>query len=1079
MIEEKKVFKLLNNYISKEGQVSIQKESYNHFINFGIQDIVNNDNRIEINNDKIIYTVNIIDVQVDRPYIFDSNRKIKYVTPNECRLRDITYCGIVTITVIERLFDLDKNLIEEKIHTKIPICNIPMMLQSCKCNLYNNNKELLVKAGECKYDNGGYFIINGKERVLVAQERINYNTVYIFDQKSTSKYKYISEIRSMDIILGKSSLIQVKLLKNSNNIVISIPNIKEDIPLGLLLIAYDYKLEDIINIFGNHIGNKLIYDIPTNNDNEMITNKEDAYEYISKFSVQVLSKEQINDYITNILYKEMFPHIKGDNNIKNREYILYMTKLLLKIINGKIKSNDRDHISNKRCEVAGILVHELFRTIWKRTIKNLQINLVKRQDFKLIFSRINNISQSIKQCFATGNWSIFKNTFVRTGVSQILNRLTYSATLSHLKRLVIPIGKEGKNTKIRQIHSSQYGYVCPSETPEGHSSGVVKNFSLLVKISNYIDNEQIMSSIKDIELLGTTTKLLLNGNIIGYTDNYEYVINKLKEKRLNNLIHYSVSISYCPYLNEIKLYSDSGRMLRPLFSTKNLVTNNDLDKYDWDELVSMNKIVYLDSNEIENAYIAMFESDITNEHLYLEIHPCTMLSVCSSIIPYPDHTQSPRNTYQSAMGKQAIGIYSTANNVRTDTSVQQLIYPQKPVVYTTTSNDMGMCEMGSGINCIVAICCYTGFNQEDSVIINKSALDKGLFRSYVYKTITTIEKNINNNSYERICVPDNCIRNNSNCYSKLDNDGLIKVNTQINIGDVIIGKVLHISKNNTIEQKDISIIIKQGETGIVDKVIKTTTIDGYTLIKVKIRSLRIPEVGDKFASRAAQKGTCGMIFPSHDMPFTDSGMVPDIIINAHCIPSRMTINQLLECIGAKSGVQKGKFRDCTPFSNNSTNIINKLQTELKECGFSDDGNEYMYNGFTGEKFKTKIFIGPTYYQRLKHLVEDKIHSRNRGNVQSLTRQPLEGRSRDGGLRFGEMERDCMISHGVSTFLKERLFDMSDPYDIPICRNCKQIIAESDRCHICKSFDISRKNIPYAAKLLFQEIMALGIKLDIS
>tara|TARA_Y100000389_G_scaffold45982_1_gene40856 strand:+ start:160 stop:3384 length:3225 start_codon:yes stop_codon:yes gene_type:complete len=1074
MLSEKNIFKLLSKYIQGTGQADIQLSSFNHFINFGLQSIIDNDNRIEIDiQGKFKYIVEMYDIHIDKPTILDNNRNIREIMPNECRLRDMSYTSNIYITIIEKKCSISGEILDKKVHTRILIAQIPMMLQSCKCNLNNMIVKERVKHGECKYDKGGYFIINGKERVLVAQERINYNSVYTFSQKTTSKYKYITEIRSMDVIRGKSSLIQLKLLKSNDAIMMTLPNIKDDIPLSVVLLAYDYPIDKLITEVGKEDANRLMH------NNIGICTKEEAYQHITSSSVQLVSEENVDEFMNELLYKNMFQHIQKNNNTKNVEFIVYMLQLLLKTMNNELEVNDRDHISNKRCEVAGILVNDLFRSVWKRFIKNIEQQLMKRQDIILVLSRVNSITQGMKQCFSTGNWSIFKNTYVRTGVSQILNRLTYSSMISHLKRLVIPVGKEGKNTKIRQVHCSQYGFVCPSETPEGHSAGIVKNFSLLTIVSNNVCNSNIEDIIERVISDTGETKIIMNGLIMGSVNNYKEVLMKLYKYRDSKIIPFSVSISYHDILDEIQIFSDFGRMLRPLFRVDNMPKNEELIKYSWNELVDMNKIVYLDSNEIENQVIAMFTKEINDETTYVEIHPSMMLSVCSSIIPYPDHSQSPRNTYQSAMSKQAIGIYSTANNLRTDTSVHQLLYPQKPLVRTSPSEAMNMSEMGSGMNVVVAICCYTGFNQEDSIIINKSALDKGLFRSYVYKTISTIEKTINNSSYEKIKIPNVNIRISSNCYTKLDDDGLIKVGSKVTTGDVIIGKTLHISKNNEVIEKDCSVFIKQGESGIIDKVIKTTTNDGYNLIKVKIRSLRIPEVGDKLASRAAQKGTCGMVFNQQDMPFTESGIVPDIIINAHCIPSRMTINQLLECIGAKSGVCYGKFRDCTPFSKNSTNIIKYLQSQLTGCGFSDSGNEVMYNGFTGEKFKTTIFVGPTYYQRLKHLVKDKIHARNRGNVQSLTRQPLEGRSRDGGLRFGEMERDCMISHGVSTFLKERLFDMSDPYNVNVCRRCKQIVAEEGRCHICKGFDISNKNIPYATKLLFQEIMALGIKVAIS
>jgi len=1070
MISENGLFELINKYMKEYGPGNIQLESFNHFIMYGIDKIINQHYKVENDNDKFKYIVEFKNPIVENPYVIEEDRSVNMVTPNDCRYRDLFYEGILCVDIHEKKIDKSNIILEHKIHKRYILGRIPVMLHSIKCNLYNKSETYLQKCGECMYDKGGYFIIRGKERVLVAQERINYNIPYVFEQKRTSKYSYVCEIRSMDKI-GKSSMVLIKLSK-TNILYVTVPFVKEDIPLGILLKLFNFSEEEL-----SVIPKDFLIKIKQTFDNYTI---EEAKEYIIENSIQIIPDDHKEDFINNLIKNEIFPHLNLTIH-SNKQYLLYMIQLLILTIMKKIEPNDRDHISNKRCEVAGILMYDLFKSLWKKLIKNLEQMLIKRCDVLTLLSRINYITQGFRQCFSTGNWSIHKNTYVRTGVSQILNRLTYSATISHLKRLVIPVGKEGKNTKIRQIHNSQFGYICPSETPEGHSAGVVKNFSLLTRVSNHIKHDDVLSIIKPIvkDCSKGSFKIMLNGIIIGFTDDHNHITNQFLELRNNNLLHKDISISNNEIKKEILLYSDGGRLLRPLIDVNNFITDDDIQNYTWNQLVQLNKIVYIDSYEIENKVVSMFShKEVLPNSDYAEIHPCLMLSVCSSIIPYPDHTQSPRNTYQSAMGKQAIGIYSTANNLRTDTVVHELIHPQKPLVFTKPSSYMNFNEMGSGSNVIVAICCYTGFNQEDSVILNKSSIDKGLFRSYVYKTITTTERRINNSSFEKICIPDLEIRNKTNCYTKLDKDGLIKINEKLNVGDVIIGKITSKNKNHITTSTDVSISVKQGETGVVDKVYKIRTPDGYDIIKVRIRSLRIPEVGDKFASREAQKGTCGMVFPKEDMPFTSSGIVPDVIINPHCIPSRMTINQLLECIGAKSSVINGEFRDSTAFSNNSTNIINKLQSELEKCGYNNTGNEVLFNGFTGEKIKSTIFIGPTYYQRLKHLVKDKIHARDRGHVQSLTRQPLEGRSRDGGLRFGEMERDCMISHGLSTFLKERLYDMSDPYTISVCKHCKQIIAHENKCHICNKYDIANKKIPYACKLLFQELITLGIKINI-
>ena len=385
--------------------------------------------------------------------------------------------------------------------------------------------------------------------------------------------------------------------------------------------------------------------------------------------------------------------------------------------------------------------------------------------------------------------------------------------------------------------------------------------------------------------------------------------------------------------------------------------------------------------------------------------------------------------------------------------------------------------MVSGITAIVAVATYSGFNQEDSILLNQAAIDRGLFRSFAYKTIVAEEKKRSANSYENIGIPPKEIRCKSYNYQKLDSSGIIYEGKKVLAGDVIIGKIITKSQKSSGEQCiDNSIVVKTGEEGIIDKVFITTTPDGYRLVKIKIRNLRIPEIGDKFASRHAQKGTCGMILRTEDMPFTEDGTVPDIIINPHAFPSRMTINYFLEALGSKSAIHKGIERDCTAFSESSTNIINHLYKELGDLGFNSNGYETMSSGYTGEQLSAKIFVGPVYYQRLKHLVGDKIHARDYGNVQSLTRQPLEGRSRDGGLRFGEMERDCMISHGVSGFLKERLFDMSDSFAINLCDKCGQITTSTTECHVCQHDVVKPTAIPYACKLLFQELGAMGIKI---
>lgn len=472
---------------------------------------------------------------------------------------------------------------------------------------------------------------------------------------------------------------------------------------------------------------------------------------------------------------------------------------------------------------------------------------------------------------------------------------------------------------------------------------------------------------------------------------------------------------------------------------------------------------------------------------HCEIHPSMILGICASIVPFPDHNQSPRNTYQSAMGKQAMGIYVTNYQVRMDTLANILYYPQKPLATTRSMEYLRFRELPAGQNAIVAILCYSGYNQEDSVIMNQSSIDRGLFRSLYFRTYMDQEKRIGMTTMEEFEKPtrEHVLRLRHGTYEKLDDDGLIAPGTRVSGDDIIIGKTKPIPEDSTeMGQRtgshtklDASTPLKSTETGIVDQVMLTTNHEGVKFVKVRVRSTRVPQMGDKFASRHGQKGTIGITYRQEDMPFTCEGITPDIIINPHAIPSRMTIGHLVECLLSKVSTLEGSEGDATPFTDVTVEAISEA---LKKHNYQQRGFEVMYHGHTGRKLTAQVFLGPTYYQRLKHMVDDKIHSRARGPVQILTRQPVEGRSRDGGLRFGEMERDCMISHGVAQFLKERLFDASDAYRVHVCDLCglmaiASLSKNSFECRSCKNTtQISQIHIPYSMKLLVQELMAMSI-----
>lgn len=1085
---------------------NIQKESFDHFIHHRLQSIIEEEPCIDVHLEKGgRVRVSFSQVYVDYPYIVDEKRQIKYIMPNEARLRDLTYSSTISVDVHIEEYVGDQ-LMSERILPKVNIARIPMMIGTSKCNLYTKTLEERCMLGECRYDSGGYFIIKGKERVLITQERGNLNNIYVFQQKPASKFQYSAEIRSTSEENGHSVLLSMRYYPCNHRITIVLPYFTQEIPLGHILLVLGQTTEGVQRMFqhivdgdDHHI--RLVYKTILR-DMQMMGTVDHASNEIANLIVHSMIKESRTQYVHQILHNDILPHLGITSTSADKvKFLMYMLNKLLQTVMGRRPEDDRDHLNNKRFETAGYLVSELFRALYKRFVRMIEPQVLKKHDVATIINRTSIITQGMKTCFATGNWGIPKSNYIRCGVSQILSRLSYNGTISHLRRILIPIGKEGKNSKIRQIHNSQYGFICPSETPEGHSSGIVKNFVLLARVSPRMDSSHVQNILEDhfgSEILkdstssssttpcskteGTSyTHIFVNGRWFGDValPPSEF-IQRFRLLRRHKIIPFFVTIHYDEVLRSISIYSDDGRILRPLWNLRDYdwptIAKVLSERMEWTQLVEEEYIVYVDSNEIEYAWIAMWPEDVTPKHEFMEIHPVMMFGVCVNIIPYVDHIQAPRITYQASMGKQAIGVYATNNDVRCDTVVHCLQYPERPIVQTHMSKLLDYEKLPSGNNLIVAIACYGGFNQEDSVIFNQSSIDRGVFRCFTYRTIMAEEKKRNNNSHEIIEFPDLGIRNGLYNYDKLDPRGVVRVGMYVGPNDVIVGRTVNTQKKGLSQKTDNSVVIRNGEEGYVDRVFESVTPDGYLIIKVKIRFLRIPEIGDKTASRSAQKGTIGMVFRQEDMPYTTEGIVPDIIINPHCIPSRMTINQLLECIAAKSAVVEGRTVYSTPFSKHSHDIVDTLMDNLHTSGFQRHGNEVMYNGFTGEMFQSEIFIGPTYYQRLKHLVASKIHARDHGSVQSLVRQPLEGRSKEGGLRFGEMEKDCMISHGVSRFLNERLFDLSDHFQIMVCQHCGSIPNSATRCWGCDQNDISYVDMPYACKLLFQELMAMGIKI---
>ncbi len=731
IISEDDYFSIMEKYFTERGPVYHQFESYEYMINHLIQKIIDETPSINIETKTIKYKAVFGQVYIENAGFIDETHKFKNITPQEARMRDLTYESPVFVDINEEFWEYDEkyekfNKTDEVFHKKVFLMKIPTMVRSSKCNLYGLSMDECVQKGECSNDPGGYFIVNGKERVLVCQERLNYNQVYVFDAND-EKIPYSAEIRSMSEETGHSVLIQAKMNKDLKNITLSLPYMSKEVLAGSVFKALGFNSKDIIKFINpaTKEENKIVERIIR--ESIQYRNKEEAMKYISKASIHKVEDDDERRliYTQQVIENELFPHMGISTPLEKAMFLGDMLNKLIRVTIGIRPEDDRDNVSLKRIEGPGILISDLFRMCMKRYSDNLKKYLEKRQDIITAMNRTNNITSSLKHAFSTGNWTVQKNGYMRTGVSQIMSRLTYPATISHLRRVIIPIGKEGKNVKIRQIHPTQCFFIDIIESPEGKSIGIVKNLSLLANITtgcNPILVREIVEKCDNFcpidedffEDKYNMYKIYINGAMIGLTsephDFYEELLNYKKSCMFSN----QVSFYYDDDDREVRIFCDHGRFIRPVLT----VYDNELSlkkehlNMTWSELLENDIVRYIDSNEVEFSVIAMNPEDLVKykqtEYNYCEIHPSAMLGVCSAVIPYPEHNQSPRLVYQSSMVKQALGVYSLAFKERFDTVVHVMHYPQKPLVSTKFDKMLKYDEMLTGCNPIVAILTYGG-----------------------------------------------------------------------------------------------------------------------------------------------------------------------------------------------------------------------------------------------------------------------------------------------------------------------------------------------------------------------------------
>jgi len=1095
-------------------------------------------------------------VSLRKPTIFENNGAVLPMMPNDARMRNLTYASPLFVDVRIRTTFIDntkggERQTKERLFPNVHLGKIPVMVGSKYCLLHDQKHLTPIALGECAEDYGGYFIVGGGERVIISQERMAANRPVVFrNNRNPTKEVEVIEVKSIgpdNDQVPKSNAVKIMYHPKNPQIHLlraTMPRVKTDIPLWILFRALGVtKDKEICELITGPESDGTFDALMTESIQEAsdARTQETALAWLSTHVNSWSSRTTKQMKIEDILCLELFPHIglNASFNYAKACFLAHMTRKVMWVASARMPNDDRDAYPNKLVDLPGFLLANLFRTYFTtKMIKDIRSSLAKEihsggwrasGNFEEIVnvSNINKVIKSVilevglKTSLATGNFGSAKiGGPSKIGVSQVLNRLNYIAGISHLRRISTPIEKTGKLIAPRKLHNTQFGYICPSETPEGHSVGVVKNMSSTSIVSIYSNAKTVREFIDTLKTLRrledttttekhSSTRLFLNGAWIGTLETADTLrtLEALRKAKRCGRIHVQTGIIWRSSLREIWITTEAGRMLRPLFyadalreiaadtSGKLLAEVTAIQNWErlliWETPGGHNLVEYIDPGETESSYIAMFPEDILKvgeSYTHAEIHPSTALGTLASNIPFPDHNQSPRNSYQAAMGKQAMGMYALNFRDRFDALSHLLCYPQVPFVSPFMSRFYGAQAMPSGQNIVVAILTYTGYNQEDSIMINRGSLDRGLFRSIFYRTYKDEErKNQSSGEEERFVRPDPSMTKqmkNAN-YSKLDETGFVPENTYVDTDDILIGKYvpLRVPTGMVIpagakKYRDVSRTMRNNETGWVDRIFKNRNGEGYSFAKVRVRQDRIPEIGDKFSSRHGQKGTCGMILDPEDMPTTASGMVPDIIINPHCIPSRMTIAQLLETLLGKMGREMGCLGDGSPFNNVTLEGLTKiLRDDLK---LEPAGNEVLYNGFTGRQMETSIFMGPCFYQRLRHCSADKMHSRSSGPLVMLTRQPAEGRAREGGLRFGEMERDCVAAHGIAEFTKERFMECSDLFRCWSCQDCGLIAIVNPKegvwsCKGCgNTTNFSAIEIPYAYKLLLQELETMCI-----
>jgi len=1094
---------IINDILTRDGVAKQHLTSFDEFLKKGLQEIIDEINHIDIENAEYPYKIQLGRIQFKQPRMMELDGSVTHITPAEARMRNVSY--IAPLMMEANVIEDGKTLETRFIH----IGDVPVMVKSDACILRNFTEQKLIDHAEDPYDPGGYFIINGSERVIVGLEDLSYNKIIVDAEKVGGKKVFKAKVYSS--IVGYRAKLEL-VLKEDGLIVARIPGSPVDIPIITLMRALglesDKEIASVISLNDN-IQNEL----ESSFEKTDITTSKDAIVYISKrIAPGMLEEFQIKRAET-LLDWGLLPHLgkQPENRKEKTQFLGEAVCKLLELKLGWIRPDDKDHYGNKVVKFAGQMLADLFRTAFRNLVRDMKYQLERsgqKRGINAVSAAIRPgiITDKLNNAIATGNWGRG-----RVGVTQLLDRTNYLSTISHLRRVQSPLSRTQPNFEARDLHSTHFGRICPSETPEGSNCGLVKNLALSAIISVSVSSQEIVEKLYEIgteyftdvkdSIKKDGTRVFVDGKLIGYHKDGEKLANSLRELRRSNKINSHVGISiHIPEqegaTKRLYVNCNAGRVLRSLIIVKDgksTLTPDLLDKItkklvSWNDLVRMGVLELVDANEEENCFIT-FDDKHVKKHTHTEIFPSAILGAGASIIPYPEHNQSPRNTYESAMAKQSLGFSTPMMNTSTYVRQHSMLYPQTAIVTTKAMELLGLEKRPAGQNCVVAVLPFDGYNIEDAIVLSKSAVERGLGRTLFYRIYEAESKQYPGGMRDNFEIPnaDDNLRGykGEKSYRLLEEDGIIASESRVTGGDILIGKT---SPPRFMEEyreldssgpyrRDTSIGVRPSETGVVDTIVLTQSSEGGKMFKVRIRDMRLPEIGDKFASRHGQKGVVGLLAKAEDLPYTADGISPDVLINPHAFPSRMTVGMMMESITGKAAAIRGRKVDASAFVGEK---VDDVKSVMKDAGFKYSGKEIMYDGRTGKQFPVEVFIGVVYYQKLHHMVADKIHARARGQVQMLTKQPTEGRARGGGLRFGEMERDCIIAYGASMILKDRLLDESDKSDIFVCERCGLVAYHDIKqrrfyCRVCdKKGKVSSVSVAYAFKLLLQEMSCLNI-----